>query len=198
MKTVLFFATMQEAKETLKTLGAIQEPHNPSHFRFDNGYIICTGVGLKNAFIAATQAPKENVGWVNIGVAGSLDGNSSIGHIFEIGEVGLLRFNQTLKTMTPRGSSILINEGQRATLFSSRIPIYYQLSMQGKPIFVDMEGYSIAYVAKLFKVPLRITKLVSDLCSSTSRSTIVQNLPSLSKQMADYCHDCMEAAFKVL
>jgi nucleoside phosphorylase len=196
MKIVLFFATLKEAQATVLELGAIQVNGHPLHFCFDLGLIICTGMGLNNAFKAAMNAPKENVTWINVGAAGSLDGKSCIGQIVDIDLVRLLGLlpmsirnggSHSVKKCASRDLPILLNDARKNVLFSSHVPVYSPIKTYLEPAFVDMEGYALAHVAKLYQVPLKIVKVVSDICSSASRATIAQNLPSLSQKMAQYC-----------
>ena len=187
MKKVLFFATFKEAQRTLEAFAAVQERGHPSRFRFDQGYIICTGMGLKNAFLAAMNAPKDDASWINVGVVGSLDGNCSIGQFVDVGLVGLLRYSEATKKKPPRGMPILLHDNSQTALFSSKTPVYYPINTGLQASFVDMEGYAIAYAAKLQQVPLRIVKVVSDICSTNSSTTIAQNLSLFSQKMAQYC-----------
>ena len=169
MKLVLFFATLAEAAPTLRYL---QARYENGVFRFSKGIVICTGMGIQNAHFAAKRAPKKQVFWVNLGVAGSFSSKKQLYTTVEID--GIFPLQQKADSME---KAIVLRKDVKNLLFTSHVPIYQTLSVPYKHGFVDMEAYPIAREAVSCGIFFTSIKVVSDICSPNSSSEIAKNLP---------------------
>ena len=133
---LIIFATLPEASETIRRLGATRTA--PNRYAFAGGEILLCGMGLEAASSAAFAAPTEGYRWLNIGAAGSLDPQLPVGSIRSIKSVALLDGSKDPIVIDPNGD---------ATLYSSPTPVYAAPKIDTEHALVDMEGYAIARAA---------------------------------------------------
>ena len=169
---LIMFATLHEADETIRMFRAEQTA--PGQYAFTGGKILLCGMGLEAASSAAFAAPIEGYRWLNIGLAGSLDAQISLGAVRSIKSVSLLDGSTSPIVIDPDGDTLL---------YSSPTPVY--AAPEVNAALVDMEGYAIACAAKEKGAALSMRKVVSDYCSKSSHTDILDNMEFLSCRMAE-------------
>jgi hypothetical protein len=191
METLFFFATYLEAEKTIQILNACETSENDgSSFFFPGGRIIITGIGCDAARSAALKASSCNCRWINLGIAGCLEKKVPIGTSVRIGRAGLLRLKpgglpSSQIYCSSSDETVVLDPCIPASLFTSPAPLYCSPTVSGNPALVDMEGYSLAYVARERGVYLSMVKIVSDFCSEDSHTSIISNLKFLSSRLAE-------------
>lgn len=177
---VFFIATLQEAHDLILRVSA--KTSGPNSFSFAGGDIIITGMGPLAACRAARGASSKTF-WVNIGIAGTFDEGLSLGRCVTVGYAFGLGWDAE-RHFFIKERGLLLHEQYKATLYTAHRPVHEKIFKTSAFSCIDMEGYAIARVAAARKVPVLVTKVLSDYCSSTSSHVISRDLPILSKQVA--------------
>lgn len=190
---LITFATYLEAKNFLDRIEAF--PLKEKHlYKIDKGLVMITGIGSLAAASQITPYLPGCEGVWNFGLAGALKPNQPIGTIQAIKEVSKwLSFPEDIDAHSHQfGSQAhppLTLSDKGASLLSSDYPIHSprlrdELSSQFD--LIDMEGYGIAYAAKLFDKPCTLHKVVSDFVSLDGPDLIRKHCEELSLVLADY------------
>jgi nucleoside phosphorylase len=182
MKWLIIFATAREAAVTIKMLAA--DKTSSDRYVFAGGEILICGIGLEMAGHSVSMAPTKGYHWLNVGVAGSVDSSLAVGTCHSVGRVALLHTDNSGRFFACKDPFLLDSRGE-ASLYSSPVPVYALPDVEVHGALVDMEGYSIARVARERRVPLTIRKVVSDYCCQTSHADILSNIDRLSLRMAE-------------
>lgn len=187
--TLLVFATLKEAESSIELLSAKLKYDDPSLHLFEGGALLITGMGALAAGAAVARlAQNFELIW-NLGIAGALSKDLSIGEIVEVGSVakwkGGLSLSAHSLSLFERAHPVLGTGGLR--LLTSDYPVHSKEI--GKPLsreadLLDMEGYGIAFAAIQAGKPWRITKRISDLCAEDGPSLIPQELPKAARELA--------------
>jgi nucleoside phosphorylase len=186
MNIVFFFATLQEAEITIRMVDAIEKDERKTHFLFEGGEIIISGMGMVAARAAASTAPSKECRWVNLGVAGSLEKTLPIGTAVPIGRTVALQWHSERGVYHHIPEEMLIvDRSLPAVLFTSPVPLYSAPDVSEKISLVDMEGYALACVAREKNISFSMVKVVSDFCTDTSHATISKNIDALSYRLAE-------------
>jgi nucleoside phosphorylase len=185
MRVLFFFATYREAAATIKKLGAVKNDVCEGTYRFSRGEILVCGMGVEAVTRVAARAPSQGCCWVNIGLAGSLDTAVAMGTAVSIGSTMMLEWNCEHNAYGPVGEGIELCSSSSARLFTSPVPLYSSPLVPRAFSFIDMEGYALARTAKERAAPLSMVKIVSDYCTSSSHTTILENLDVLSERIAE-------------
>lgn len=187
--TLFVFATLKEAEPSLKLLGAIPSRDSSLHL-FEGGALLITGMGALAAGAAVARlAPDFDLVW-NLGIAGALSKELSLGDMVEVGSVakwgGVLSLDPHSLALFEKAHPVLGKGGKR--LITSDYPIHSKevgnpLSQQAD--LLDMEGYGVAFAAAQANKPWRITKRISDFCAEDGPSLIQQELPKAARELAE-------------
>jgi hypothetical protein len=142
-------------------------------------------MGPLTAFFSARRAFSYGATWVNLGVVGSFDRTVKKGSVVQIGEARALHWKKSSSSFSPsRRLPIVVDRGGKAILFTAPRPVYHTPPNILPNSFVDMEGYSIAYVAKKRRIPCTLLKVVSDFCDSNTHHAILKDMPLFSSELA--------------
>ncbi|MCH9609906.1 MAG: hypothetical protein S4CHLAM45_13680 [Chlamydiales bacterium] len=171
----------------------------PTLYHYEGGFIAITGVGLHHAMATFAKHASLCDEVINIGLAGTLKNGREIGTLLPIHKVGKYiplseeernpTLNECLEKTVP---TIILKEGEGDHLVSSDFPIHLEKHRQRlSPHYdlVDMEGYSIAHLAKQLGKKCSIWKIVSDFASPGGRELIRKHKSQLSKQIARHLID---------
>lgn len=169
------------------------EGNIPSLYQFEQGWIAISGLGIHAAQMSVSKNSHlcEEV-W-NLGFAGSLNCNLSMGEIYSIHHVSKFipidsslldpLSLQCLKFSIP---PFTLSEGA-IKLVSSDFPIHNPLLNQQLAIhydLVDMEGYGIAFACSRLGKTCRMWKIISDFASPGGRELIKKHKKELSFKLA--------------
>lgn len=182
--TIFFFATLREAARTITMFEAVEKEGEKGRFLFPGGEIIICGMGVDSARAAVSQATFEQCVWINLGIAGCIDVSVPVGTAIPIGRTALLHKAGEEYTYLSE-EMIVLNTALPATVFTAPQPLYAPPQVSCLMSLVDMEGYACAKIAYERRVPLFMTKVVSDFCTSTSHADIIKNVDALSYVLAD-------------
>jgi len=174
---LLLFATLLEARETLKQLKTREESEGLYHF--SKGLIVIMGWGSVNAHAATMKYGEEAEEIWNIGFAGALNSTFSLGSLFEVGSIGKHPLNEMTYTFPSGGKRLLTVD----------VPLHnkHQKEVLGKEWdLVDMEGYGIATAAAQLGKRVRLFKLCSDFAVEGGRNQIRENSTHYSSLMASF------------
>ncbi|MBS0621900.1 MAG: hypothetical protein JSR80_02945 [Verrucomicrobia bacterium] len=161
---LIAFAHPLEARPTIELLDA--KPCAPHFFTFPQGFIQITGMGVG----ARTKTEGIREIW-NLGLAGALSNELSIGQICPIRQV-------CLEEHPP-----LILGTKGYTLLTSPVPLWGQRPSLSADL-VDMEGYSI--VQKAQGIPCKLWKIVSDYAETKGSAELRKRLPDLAQKLAHF------------
>lgn len=187
---LILFATLGEALPTIELLRAQSEEKRL--YNYAGGRIVITGYG---ALAALSATLKEGVFadeiW-NVGLAGTLVENLPLGSIHQVSCVTKATLlvphdpiaSECHATHLPELS--LVAEGVK--LVTVDIPIHdeeLRARLAKKGMLVDMEGYGVAYAARLLNKPVTLWKGVSDFASPGGRALIAQTKERLATHLAE-------------
>ena len=185
MKILFFFATYREAAATISKFGAVGNGVCDDVYHFSGGEILVCGMGMEAVACVAAEVSSQNCCWVNIGIAGSLDTTIAVGTAVSIGRANMLEWNQERNAYVPIGEELELCSSSSARLFTSPVPLYSHPLVPPNLSFIDMEGYALARKAKEREVPFFMLKIVSDYCTSSSHTAILENIDVLSERIAE-------------
>lgn len=191
--TLLVFATLKEAQPSLELLG-LSPNSNRSFYLFEGGGVLITGMGAIAAATAVSHYIQDFDTVWNLGVAGALNKNLSVGEMVEVGSAA--KWSGAL-SLSPHALSLfeathpLLGKGT-PRLITSDYPVHSQelgktLSQQAD--LLDMEGYGVATAAERANKPWRLTKRISDFCSEDGSQLIQKELPKAAKELASLLVD---------
>lgn len=163
-KTLLIFATREEAAETISALHAKQ--HDEYTYTYSGGLLLITGMGMQAIYDIVPHYLSGITEIYNYGVAGAINKELPRFSVHSIAQV----------TSTNRKPIFLQTNGLH--LHSVLKPQYTTSGLSAD--LVDMEGYAICEVANQHQIPCSLIKVVSDYCSSTSKIDIQQALAKAS------------------
>jgi len=133
--------------------------HDIDIFEAGDAVVAIAGMGLIPARIAADTAYKHCAGdvraFLSVGYAGALHRDLKVGQIFE-----------PAKILCSADDTEIVNSGGKGTLVSAGAvageDAKRTLSEKYAAEAVDMEAYSVADVARIYGVPFRAIKVISD------------------------------------
>jgi len=178
MYFVFFIATFHEAKAAIDQL---QAKAGGAYFHFENGMIVISGIGPMAVYQASKKVPKENCVWINIGIAGAVSQEMSLGSCVRVGAVGRVKRADHQGTVLLETPTVIAPSPY--ILYSSSTPVYETLSSEKRALF-DMEGYTFARIALQYRIPFHVEKVVSDYCQLNSPTLIASSMPSCSKEIS--------------
>lgn len=189
---LLLFAHPIEARATIDRLKAeaIEEDHL---YEWERGHLLITGVGpIAAAVEVARHLHLCDAVW-NLGFAGGLRPDLSLGQFNWIGKV---EKHFSFAAETPNNAIALTQRHNLPvavagdwSLITSDYPIHHQMvrdQLAKEHHVVDMEGYAIARAAQAGGKGCRIGKLVSDTACERGWETIKQRQTAFSEQLADH------------
>jgi hypothetical protein len=178
---ILFFATLQEASQSIERVQATHIQENI--YSFKKGRIILTGMGRDAVLHCMNETTTEkelsspelkDAVWVNLGIAGASK-SFVVGQHVRVSSVSSLQTHDSIVLQTEFGSH----------LYTSLIPVHSVPEVLEKDFLIDMEGYFLASIARERGKTLRIEKVVSDYLSSETSVLIKKRLPMLSEVIAN-------------
>ncbi|MDB6081656.1 MAG: putative purine nucleoside phosphorylase [Chlamydiia bacterium] len=174
LRTLITFATLKEADETLK----LAQAQKISDFLFacEEGHILITGMGPQATKITLERFIDRAERVINFGIAGALRNDIAL-HSFH--PIMLAAHESSTITFQKEGSRLL-------TLSAPLHDVTERDRLSQSFDLVDMEGHAIVDLAQQKNKPCLLFKLVSDHCSHTTSKEIRQRLPELSKKLAHY------------
>ncbi len=188
---LIVFATLIEAKSSLLKLKAKSVEDNL--YRFDEGLVVLSGVGALAACSALFRYGGECSEIINLGAAGALNPALELHSIQTISSVkkhlsfpenidsGSRAFAMSASPLIPLENS----SGRR--LLSSDFPLFTTERTQemAECDLVDMEGYGLAFAARLLKKRLTMIKVVSDFARAGDRALLHRELERLSEILSE-------------
>ncbi|MCB1181112.1 MAG: hypothetical protein KDK55_03710 [Chlamydiia bacterium] len=208
-KKLIIFATYEEAEPSLKKLNAQpvldsvishrKRGNLPICYNIDQGLIVLANIGIHAAQHAVSRYHFGCDEILNIGIAGALSKNFSIGTMIEIEKIGKHVFypkdlDNTSKNIVQRTIPSFTLQGKGGRLISSDFPVHHseqkELLSQHWDL-IDMEGYGVVYAATKFGKPCRLWKIVSDFSSEGGRKLIQKHQQTLAKKIAIFLFDIL-------
>lgn len=199
MNYLFVFATIEEAIPTIDLLAARPTALCKWLYEWNKGFLIITGIGSFSSFICL-NAISEQIDMIhNFGVAGALQQTLELGTIHTISKCSKLLWHPkgveaTKETAAFDVCSEVCLEAKKGTslvssLVSSDFPVYAEkdvAALSKNFDLVDMEGYAVAFFARMQKKPCQLHKVVSDYCNASSPSLIKQGLKKHSEKIAQF------------
>jgi len=186
---LLVFATIGEAKVTLKTLDAQAE--QPNLYRWEHGRVLITGMGpLAACQAVSTHAKPDEKIW-NLGMCGSLNLQFPPEAVVEIGRVTSLptqifQLDAHAEAVYSQLHPLITLNDSDARLVTTPFPVRgatrEHLGQQHD--LVDMEGYAIAWAARRLDLPCRLTKVISDLAEDANAAAVQDQVANCSQLLA--------------
>jgi len=161
-KTAIIAAMPQELQSLVQGWSAHKikaQNRNVQLWESENCIAACAGIGMISARVAAQTAWQHGNGsvrqFISAGYAGALIPELKVAEIFEPEEIVESVDEQRIKTIS--GAGVLVTAGAIAgNDFKRGLAVKYLARA------VDMEAYAVADVAKIYNVPFRAIKAISD------------------------------------
>ncbi len=179
---LVVFATAEEANATLLKTQARQQG---SHFVFDHGIIVISGIGPFAGYTAIEPFIAQASIVINPGIAGALHDGIQVGSIYSISSVAKLIWHPKQSTTT---EALCIGTAGQPALCTVDFPLHCPTlrdQLQSRFDLVDMEGYAICLQAHRHKKPVQLYKIASDRCTEETSQEIKKNLPFYSQMLCD-------------
>lgn len=189
---LLVFATLVEAKPTLKALGAKKQSHHL--YQFENGKLLICGMGSISAASSLTHYINISENIHSFGIAGAFNKDLKMGDFCHIKTVDKhLHLPENLdshsqhfaKKIHPCFSNL---EGSYR-LITSDYPIHNKKDnalLSKNYDLVDMEGYGLAWACQREGKTIQITKIVSDFANSEGPDLIRKQIATLSEGISQF------------
>lgn len=192
MKTGLQFATFKEAVPFLNNgeFTAIEEKPFPI-YRNNNLYIIISGIGKVNSAIAAsyTISGYKIKRMINLGSAGSLVENYTVGDVFHIDKS--IEYDQRKSENLKHKYLIphIVDGIPSTSLVTSNSPVLSRKERKRMSKFgalVDMEGASFLQACRTFNSEAYLFKVVSDTPENNNLNEIIKNIKETRDNLYRY------------
>jgi len=161
-KTAIIAAMPQELAPLVRGWSAIRITMQNREVRLwesEQAIAACGGIGMISARIAAEAVWQHSKGsvreFISAGYAGALIPEFKVGEVFIPEEIVESVDDQRLRTVS--GSGILVTAGAIAGGDQKR-----SLAKNYLARAVDMEAFGVGDVARVYKVPFRVIKAISD------------------------------------
>lgn len=188
-RVMITFATLMEAKETIRLINAQQT--DTQLYEFKHGLLLITGMGSINACYSLSKYLSQVDEIWSYGIAGTLKEET------QFKTVAIQRVSKHLSIpncMTQYTRDFSANifptleiENKGVSLISSDYPINHSQirnDLAKNHDLIDMEGYGIAHACKMANKPLIMRRTISDTACENTAALIRERLPHLSKEIA--------------
>jgi adenosylhomocysteine nucleosidase len=191
MKTLIVFATHEEAQPTIDLLAA--QPFTcsiPWFYEWEKGFLVVSGIGSFSTFVSLNAISQSIDTIFNFGLAGALNRSLELGTLLPVSRCSKLLWHPGGAEAAKMTASydacpeLAFEAEQEISLVSSDFPVYGTLSQPFD--LVDMEGYAVAFFAKKQEKPCQLYKVVSDYCDASSSTLIKQGLKKHAEAIAQF------------
>jgi adenosylhomocysteine nucleosidase len=191
----LVFATLMEAAHTLEKTKAQSYGGLDYFFECENSLrILISGMGEEQTRERLLAHIDEIEEIVNIGIAGALKSTLILHTIYSVHSVDCER---SLPSLVLNPDSI---HPKGLALYTVQTPLHDPLTRDKLALnydIVDMEGYTIAEIAKKAGKKCTLIKMISDVCDEKTSHTIRDHLPFYSKELWHYVNATMSDMMNV-
>ncbi|MBS0654687.1 MAG: hypothetical protein JSR46_02820 [Verrucomicrobia bacterium] len=189
MTNLLVFASIEEASATIDHLRA--RAASPWLYEYSQGLLAITGIGSFAALATLSALTQQIERIYSFGIAGSLHQHHLPGKLYPVARCSKLLWHPKGAEATKGTGAfhtcpeiILGTEG--LSLISSDVPIYDHKKIPPTFDLVDMEGYAVAFFAKMHAKPCKLYKIVSDYCNASSSSLIKEGLKKHAEHIGQF------------